>query len=418
MKECESLRAKLQVVLTFPKFKELNMTATRNDNDSTRQASLYVAFELGWTEWKVAFTSGQEQKARVRTLRARDLQGLQLEIAKAKLRFGLPADAPVLSCYEAGRDGFWLHRYLTSVGVQNVIVDSASIEVNRRKRRAKSDQLDARKLLSMLLRHLGGEKKVWSVVRVPSAGAEDDRQWHRDLEELKDERTGHTNRIKGLLASHGLDLLQVNDQFPDWLKTARTWDGSAVPPELQSRLLRQYQRWQQVDRQVKDMENDRRKRIRRTETPSMNKVRLLLGLRGLGLNGSWLLVFEFFAWRQFTSGKQVGGAVGLTPTPYNSGDSKREQGISKAGSRRMRRMMVELAWCWLRWQPDSALAQWYRRRFHEGNNRARKIGVVAVARKLLIALWKYLEQGELPAGAQVVDWRTKLTSTAGKKAVA
>ena len=330
------------------------MTATRNDNGTTRQASLHVAFELGWTEWKVAFTTGQEQKARVRTIRARDLQGVEQEITKAKLRFGLAADAPVLSCYEAGRDGFWLHRYLTSVGVQNLIVDSSSIEVNRRKRRAKNDQLDARKLLSMLLRHLGGEKKVWSVVRVPAAGAEDDRQWHRDLEELKDERTGHTNRIKGLLASQGLDLPQVNDQFPDWLQTARSWDGSAVPPELRSRLLRQYQRWQQVDRQVKDLENDRRKRIGKTETPAMDKVRMLLGLRGLGLNGSWLLVFEFFGWRQFTSGKQVGGAVGLTPTPYDSGDSKREQGISKAGSRRMRRMMVELAWCWLRWQPDSA----------------------------------------------------------------
>jgi transposase len=405
-------------VLTFPKFKELNMTATRIDNGTTRQHGLYVAFELGWTEWKVAFTSGPEQKARVRKLRARDLQGLQREIAQAKKRFGLAADAPVLSCYEAGRDGFWLHRFLTSVGVHNLIVDSASIEVNRRKRRAKSDQLDARKLLSMLLRHHGGEQKVWSVVRVPSAGAEDDRQWHRDLEELKDERTGHTNRIKGLLASQGLELLQVNDTLPDWLQQVRLWDGSAVPPELQNRLLRQYQRWQQVDRQIKDMENDRRQRIRRTETPSMDKVRRLLELRGLGLNGAWLLVYEFFAWREFSNRKQVGGAVGLTPTPYDSGDTQREQGISKAGNRRMRRMLVELAWCWLRWQPDSALTQWFVRRFHGGNKRARKIGVVAVARKLLIALWKYLEQGELPAGAQVVDWCSKLTSSPAKPAVA
>ncbi len=394
------------------------MTATRNDNGSTRQPSLYLAFELGWTEWKVAFTSGPEQTVRVRKLRARDLQGLQLEIAKAKIRFGLAADAPVLSCYEAGRDGFWLHRYLTTIGVQNLIVDSASIEVNRRKRRAKSDELDARKLVSMLLRYHAGEKKVWSVVRVPDVTAEDDRQWHRDLEELKDERTGHINRIKGLLASQGLALLDVNNKFTDWLQQARLWDGSSVPLELQSRLLRQYQRWQQVDRQVKDMENDRRKRIRRIETLSMDKVRRLLELRGLGLNGAWLLVFEFFAWRQFKNGKQVGAAVGLTPTPYNSGDSQREQGISKAGNRRMRRMMTELAWCWLRWQPGSELTQWFHRRFANGNSRARKIGVVAVARKLLIALWKYLEQGELPAGAEVVDWRSKLTSSAGKKAVA
>jgi transposase len=392
------------------------MTATRHDNGTARQDTLCLAFELGWTEWKLAFAPDQAQKPRLRKLRARDLPGLEQEIAKAKKHFGLAADAAVHSCYEAGRDGFWLHRYLTASGLHNLIVDSASIEVNRRQRRAKSDRLDARKLVSMLLRYLGGETKVWSVVRVPGAGAEDDRQWHRDLEELKDERTGHNKRIKGLLASQGLELLQVNDQFAEWLPQARLWDGSAVPPALQSRLLRQYQRWQQVDRQIKDMENDRRQRMRRTETASMDKVRRLLQLRGIGLNGAWLLVYEFFAWRQFSSGKQVGGAVGLTPTPYNSGDSHREQGISKAGSRRMRRMLVELAWCWLRWQPGSALTQWYQRRFHGGNGRARKIGVVAVARKLLIALWKYLERGELPAGAEVVDWRTKLSP--GPKAVA
>jgi transposase len=392
------------------------MTATHNDDRSTRPAALHLAFELGWTEWKVAFTSNPAQKPRVRKFRARDLAAVHLEIAKAKTDFGLPADAPVHSCYEAGRDGFWLHRHLTARGVHNLIVDSASIEVNRRQRRAKTDALDARKLVSMLLRYLAGEKKVWSVVRVPEVAAEDDRQWHRDLEALKDERTGHTNCMKGLLAGQGVELLQVNDQFPEWLANVRTLDGSAVPTELRSRLLRQYQRWQQVDRQVKDLENDRRRRIQQTETASMEKVRRLLGLRGVGLNGAWVLVYEFFAWREFANGKQVGAAVGLTPTPYCSGDLQHEQGISKAGSRRMRRMMVELAWCWLHWQPDSALAQWYQRRFGGGNARARKIGAVAVARKLLVSLWKYLERGELPAGAEVVDWQAKVRPS--KKAVA
>src|ERR1700694_2784314 len=274
------------------------MTAAHDDNGTTPQDALHLAFELGWTEWKLAFATGQAQKPRLRKLRARDGQGLEQEIAKAKKHLGLAADAPVHSCYEAGRDGFWLHRYLTALGVHNLIVDSASIEVNRRQRRAKSDQLDARKLVSMLLRYHGGETKVWSVVRVPGGAAEDDRQWHRDLEELKDERTGHSNRIKGLLAGQGLELLQVNQQFPEWLSQTRLWDGSAVPPELQSRLLRQYQRWQQVDRQVKDLENARRQRIQETATASMDKVRRLLALRGLGLNGAWLLVYEFFAWRQ------------------------------------------------------------------------------------------------------------------------
>jgi transposase len=392
------------------------MTATRSDNGSTGSETLYLAFELGWTEWKLAFTTSQAEKPRLRTLRARDLAGLELELVKAKAYFGLSADAPVHSCYEAGRDGFWLHRYLVARGVHNLIIDSASIEVNRRQRRAKSDSLDARKLVSMLVRYLNGETKVWSVVRVPDVAAEDDRQWHRDLEDVKDERTGHTNRIKGLLAGQGLELLVMNKHFPEWLSEARLWDGSEVPAELQSRLLRQYQRWQQVDRQVKDMESARRQRIEQTETASMEKVRRLLGLRGVGLNGGWLLVYEFFGWRQFSNGKQVGGVVGLTPTPYDSGVSRREQGISKAGSRRMRRMMVELSWCWLRWQPESAVTQWYQRRFGEGNSRARKIGVVAVARKLLIALWKYVEQGEVPVGAELVDWQTKVRPV--KKAAA
>jgi transposase len=175
-------------------------------------------------------------------------------------------------------------------------------------------------------------------------------------------------------------------------------------------LLRELNRWRFVDRQVKDLENERSKRIRRAETPHVDKVRQLLGLAGIGLTGSWMLVHELFAWRQFDNRKQVGAILGMTPTPYDSGDRCREQGISKAGNHRLRRLLVELAWCWLRWQPMSALSQWYRRRFGAGQARLRKIGVVAVARKLLIALWKYLEQGEVPAGAKVVGWQAKLDS--------
>jgi transposase len=404
------------VVCFYPKPEELNMTATHNDKVSTRPGALHLAFELGWAQWKLAFTTGQGQKPRWRSVAARDLAGLQQEVAKAKKRFGLADDAPVFSCYEAGRDGFWLHRYLTAGGVHNLIVDSASIEVNRRRRRAKSDRLDAGKLLTMLVRYHAGEDRVWSVVRVPEVAAEDGRQLHRELEQLKDERTGHGNRLKGLLAGHGLALPEVGEDFPRWLEEARLWDGSAVPPELQSRLRREHERWRLLDRQIKDLEAERRRRIRRAETPHVGPVRQLLELRGIGVNGAWLLVYELFAWRHFQNRKQVGSCVGLTPTPYHSGDSEREQGISKAGNRRMRRMMVELAWCWLRWQPDSALAHWYARRFRQGNGRARKVGVVAVARKLLIALWKYLQDGEVPAGAERVGWRPKLAGV--KKAVA
>ncbi len=384
------------------------MTATHMSNVTTQTGVLYLAFELGDKDWKVAFTIGLGQKPRLRSMKARELPLLQAEIAKAKKRFGLPAEAPVRSCYEAGRDGFWLHRYLTACGVDNSVVDSASIEVNRRKRRAKTDRLDAGNLLNLLLRYHGGEKKVWCVVRVPSASAEDARQLHRELEELKEERTQHGNRLKGLLASQGLAAPAVDKGFAQWLAQARLWDGSAVPQELQRRLRRELERCQLLERQIKTLENERRQRIRRDETPHVDKVRDLLTLWGVGLNGAWLLVYELFAWRHFDNRKQVGGCVGLTPTPYQSGDSRREQGISKAGNRRLRRMLVELAWCWLRWQPDSELSRWYLRRFGAGNGRSRKIGVVAVARKLLIALWKYVEHGEVPAGARLANWQGKV----------
>lgn len=384
------------------------MTATHNSNATTTTEVLYLAFELGDTSWKLAFTIGFGQKPRLRSMPARDLPRLQEEIAKAKQRFQLAADAPVRSCYEAGRDGFWLDRYLSACGIHNAVVDSSSIEVNRRQRRAKTDRLDAGKLLNLLLRYHGGENKVWSIVRVPSALAEDARQLHRELQELKDERTGHVNRIKGLLTSQGLTAPEVNKDFAQWLSAARLWDGSAVPLELQKRLLRELDRWELLGQQIRTLEDERRQRIRRDDTPHVDKVRSLLALWGVGFNGAWLLVYELFAWRHFDNRKQVGGCVGLTPTPYQSGDSRHEQGISKAGNRRLRRLMVELAWCWLRWQPDSELSRWYQSRFGVGNGRSRKIGIVALARKLLIALWKYLEHGEVPAGARLSSWQKKV----------
>ena len=384
------------------------MTATHQSKITTNSGVLYLAFELDEREWKLAFTVGMGQKPRLRSMPARDLPRLQQEIAKAKQRFRLPADAPVRSCYEAGRDGFWLHRHLLANGVDNGVVDSASIEVNRRQRRVKTDRLDAGKLLNLLLRYHSGERKVWSIVRVPTVVAEDARQLHRELQELKDERTEHVNRIKGLLASQGLAAPQVNQRLAEWLGTAQLWDGMPVPGELHQRLLRELERWQLLDRQIRELENVRLRRIRHDGTPHVDKVRALLDLWGIGFNSAWLLVHELFAWRQFDNRKQVGGCVGLTPTPYQSGNSRREQGISKAGNRRLRRLLVELAWCWLRWQPDTDLSCWYRRRFGNGNGRSRKIGVVAVARKLLIALWKYLEHGELPAGARLTSWQRKV----------
>jgi transposase len=361
---------------------------------------LYVAFELSWGTWKMAFTTGPGQSPRIRTVPARCTSLVWSEIKKAKLRLDLPADTPVLSCYEAGRDGFWIHRSLTHAGIQNTVVDSASIEVSRRKRRAKSDRLDAIKMLSMLIRWHNGEKDVWKVVHVPTVADEDGRQLHRELIELKSERTELANRIKGLLAGLGLSIV-VCDELPDRLEKLRQWDGAVLPAALKARILREFERWRLVMQQTRELEAQRAREIRTDPSPQCEQTRRLMDLKGIGANGGWLLVREFFGWRQIRNRRQLASLAGLTPTPYDSGNSRHEQGISKAGNRLVRWMMVQLAWGWLHHQPNSELSKWYQRRFGEGKSRVRKLGIVALARKLLIALWKYLETGEIPAGAEV-----------------
>jgi transposase len=359
---------------------------------------LYMAIELSNSEWHLGFTIGLGQAPRLRKLNARDLPGLSEEIRLAKVRFGLPEKTPVLSCYEAGRDGFWLHRYLTAKDVTNLVVDSASIEVNRRKRRAKTDRMDVTKLLTMLIRYAQGEQKVWSVLHPPSPQEEDQRQLHRELMALKRERTHHINRIKGLLASQGVKL-EVQADFLEKLEMVRLWDSSSLLKGLHDCLEHEYTRYQLVQEQVQQIDKARLQAIQTADTPAMTQVRQLLRLKGIGVNSAWLYVMEFFSWRNFRNRRELGSLAGLTPTPYQSGDSAREQGISKAGNRPIRAMAIEIAWAWLRYQPESALSQWYQKRFAHGNSRIRRIGIVALARKLLIALWRYLEDGTLPEGA-------------------
>ena len=383
------------------------MTATHTQNSTASTAAvLYFSLELGQNTWKLAFTIGAGQKPRLRTIRGRDREALRAEIVAAKVRFGLPEDAKVISCYEAGRDGFWIHRFLLAQNVENIVVDSASIEVNRRKRRAKSDRLDAVKLVTMLVRWCNGETKVWSVVRPPSAQDEDHRQLHRELIALKAERTAHSNAIKGMLAALGLQC-SVSESLPQRLEDLRQWNDQGVPPSLRQRILREFERWQMVDRQIRALERQRTAKIGDDQTPHVELIRRLLMLRGIGPNGAWLLVEEIFGWRQIANRRELGSLAGLTPTPYASGESRREQGISKAGNRRVRWMMVQLAWCWLRYQPDSALSPWYLRRFGAGNSRQRRAGIVALARKLLVALWQYLETGLVPEGAETRSWEPK-----------
>jgi transposase len=371
-------------------------------NNTTISQNLYMAIEMSESQWKLGFTIGQGQAPRLRNMDARELIALDREIHLAKERFGLSESCAVLSCYEAGRDGFWLHRYLHSQGVNNLVVDSASIEVNRRFRRAKTDRMDAGKLLTMLVRYHQGEKRVWSVVNPPSVEVEDQRQLHREMMALKRERTHHINRIKGLLASQGVVLVMKAD-FLEQLEAVRLWDGSRLPAALNRRLLREYERFEEVQEQVHQLEKERLEAIRNSTSPAMEQVRKLLILKGIGLNSAWLYVMEFFSWRNFHNRRELGSLAGLTPTPYQSGESSRERGISKAGNKPIRAMAIEIAWAWLRFQPKSALSLWYQERFAQGGSRVRRIGIVALARRLLVALWQYLETGILPEGACVVN---------------
>jgi transposase len=384
------------------------MSAT-HDHDRTASATapLYLAFELGWTSWGLAVGVAPALPPRRVIIPARDLDSLCREIDRARRRFGLPESAPVRSRYEAGRDGFWLHRFLASRGIDNAVVDAASIEVNRRARRAKSDAIDVGKLLVMLMRYHGGERDLWSVVNVPAPEDEDRRQPDRDRAQLVRERTEHVNRIKGLLANLGLGA-EVDGRLLERVDAMRQWDGSPVPTELRGRIARELERWRLVDAQLGELGNRQRREVRDDGVAHVELVRRLLDLKGVGPVTAWALVREVFGWRRIKNRRELASLVGLDPTPYQSGDSHREQGISKAGNRRVRWALVELAWMWLRHQPGSELSLWYQRRFGSGNARARKVGIVALARKLVVALWKYLEQGEVPAGATIVPWEKKL----------
>ena len=376
----------------------MTVTTQREECTATASGRLLMSMELGRRQWKLGFTTGEGQRPRRRTLSTDVSERLPEEIAAAKLRFRLPTDAPVISCYEAGRDGFWIHRYLASLGVENLVVDSSSIEVNRRARRAKTDRMDVEKLLAMLLRYVGGEQTVWRNVHVPSEADEHRRQLHRELWTLKRDRVRVMNRIAGLLATVGV-LLNVDAKFRARLDRLRQWNGQPLPEALRVRLGREWEKVELLTTHIHDLERARRAMLRESRDDAVALVRRLLQLRGIGHNAAWLYVMELFAWRGFRNRRQVGASTGLVGTPYKSGTVDHEQGISKAGNKRVRTMAIQIAWGWLTYQRESALTQWYNRRFAHGGPRARKIGIVAVARRLVIDLWRYLDAGVIPDGA-------------------
>jgi transposase len=362
---------------------------------------LYLGFELSRKKWKLGFSDGKAPQVRQMTIESGDLENCRREIEKAKRRFGLTESAEVRSCYEAGREGFWLHRALEEMGIQNQVVDASSIEVNRRQRRAKTDRMDVEKLVRQLVRYWRGEHQVWSVVRVPRAEDEDRRQLHRAMEVLKEERKQHRVRIQSLLFTNGIDA-KVGARFLEKLERLRCWNKEPIAGQLRQRLEAEYHRLQLVEVQIRELKAKQSEQLSVSQQDVvLEKVRRLQQLMGIGMGSSWIFVMELFGWRQFQNRRELAAAVGLTPTPYNSGESTREQGISRSGNRRIRKLLIEIAWAWLRFQPDSKLSQWYEQRFATAGKRMRRIGIVAVARRLVIDLWRYLESGIVPEGAQL-----------------
>ena len=376
-------------------------TMTRSDQStasmSTHPLTLFVAFELGERPWKLGFTTGLGQRPRVRQIPAGAVDRVLAEVTRAKVRVGVPVAAPVVSCYEAGRDGFWLHRYLVAQGVTNYVVDSSSIEVPRRARRAKTDKLDLVSLLRLLARYVAGDRGAWRVVRVPSVAAEDGRHAERSWATVQAERTRVINRLKGVLTTAGVRL-RLDASFLERLATARLWDGTLVPPGLQARLRRS---WAQLAFLTEQRQALKAAQELDATTATGRAVTALQTVTGIGPIGAWVLATEIFGWRQIRNGRELGALVGLVPAPFQSGETSHDLGITRAGNKHVRRVMVQLAWSWLRYQPNSALAQWYQRRFGDGGRRMRRIGIVALARKLLIALWRLVKDGVIPEGAVV-----------------
>jgi transposase len=370
------------------------MIATTRPELSVRETPLFVAVELSQREWKLAMTAGFQVRPWLRTIAAGDFAAWEGAVAAARRRFQLAASVPIVSCYEAGRDGFWIHRALTQRGVDNRVVDSASIAVSRRAKSAKTDRLDAEKLVAMLVRVWHGEQHVWREVRVPTAAVEAARQVSRERTALTQEQTALRNQMRSWLVTWGAPLPA---QCPDgWWTAVRDWAGAALPAELQARLARATARLTLLREQLAVLAGVQRAAV--AAAAATSAVRRLVTRKGVATTSASVLVDEGLVWRAFRNRRQIGGLLGFAPTPFASGETQHEQGISRAGNPRLQSTMIQLAWSWVRWQPSSPITRWFQTHFGKGN-RGRKIGIVAVARKLLIALWRWATAGVEPDGA-------------------
>ncbi len=363
--------------------------------------ALYVSLELSRSTWLVTSLSSGSNKMSKYTTAGSDGVALLALLARLRTKAEQPAERPVSISViqEAGLDGFWVHRLLEANGIESHVVDPASIAVPRRRRRAKTDAIDGETLLRTLLAWERGEPRVCAMVVPPTPEQEDRRRLSRERAILLQERVQHVNRIKGLLAGQGItDYEPLHKDRRARLNALTTGDGRPFPMILKAELLREIDRIELLLRQIAEVETERDAAVEPAAEGKQSPVALLARLKAIGPQIGAVLYHEGL-YRHFTNRREVAAYAGLVPTPWRSGTIDREQGISKAGNRRLRHIMIELAWLWVRHQPDSALSRWFRARVGDERGRVRRIAIVALARRLLIALWRYVTHGEVPEGA-------------------
>ena len=376
------------------------------------RSTLYVAVEISAKSWVVGIKSPTNERIGLHSLGAADVDGLRdlVERQRAKAERALGTDIRFLCCYEAGYEGFWLAR---SMSVETVVLDPASILVNRKAKQRKTDRIDAKKMVRALLAHDRGDAAVLSRVRVPSVEEEDRKRLLRERQRLVKERTSLTNSIKGLLRLHGIfDLQPRANGFEMKFAEARTAYGSPFPPRARQEVLRLSERLSLVERQIAQVEAERDAVARSgaklsiaglpegSAAQAAAKIASLTRLKGIGENDATLLTHEVF-YRKFGNRRELASWVGMTPTPWASGATERDQGIGRDGPAWIRAQLIQMAWRWLRHQPDSALSEWFERRTAGARGRIRRVMIVALARKLLAALWRFCETGLVPTGAKL-----------------
>jgi len=355
-----------------------------------------VAIEIASAKWVVASFAGERVRRKV--LSAEDAPGrfeaLLAEVREVRRRWAVAEGDRVVVGYEAGSEGFWLVRALRSRGVEAEVIDPASLPVERRARRAKTDRLDADALVRALWRFGMGDGGALRMVRVPSLADEDAREWQRARDRLADATRSGVDRIRKKLRTQGIWELPAHWRVLLREGKLRGFDGEVLRPQLQAALVLELDRLELAESRLRELDRD----LSRLAPEVQERIERLAQVRGIGERGSRALALELY-WRDFDNRRQVGASLGLVGTPYDSGTMRQDQGISKAGPPRLRALLIELSWLWLRLQPMSEITRWYRARTEGSGARGRRVMIVAVARKLAIALWRYLKYGEIPAGA-------------------